>query len=168
MVRVFLALWIPVLLLTACGRGAVVQPAAPTQYVPPRSATSTAESQQATQRAAEATATPEPGSAAALPGDPAAGEVLFVTFQAQANFACNSCHHAASEDRLIGPGLLHVGQRAATRVEGQSAEEYLRNSILHPNDYVVPDYPANLMPLVYVDIFTEEEVNNLVAYLLTL
>lgn|SRR5690606_26875788 len=103
-----------------------------------------------------------------LTGDPDNGRTIFQTFYPQANFACNTCHLADSEAQLIGPGLMNVGERAATRVEGQSAEEYLRNSILHPSDYVVEGFPDMLMPQVYGDVFTEEEINDLIAYLLTL
>ncbi len=124
------------------------------------------------------TNTPEPTDAPAettggegetvLTGDPVNGQALFQTFVPEANFACNTCHLVDSEAQLIGPGLLNVGIRAATRVEGQTAEEYLHNSILHPSDYVVENYPDMLMPQVYATVFSEDEINDLVAYLFTL
>lgn len=101
-------------------------------------------------------------------GDPANGQTLFTTFYAEANFACNTCHLVDSESQLIGPGLLNVATRAETRVDGQSTVEYIHNSIVHPSDYVVEGYPDMLMPQVYGEIFTEEEINDLVAYLFTL
>lgn len=106
--------------------------------------------------------------AVAVSGDPAAGEELFNLYIDAAAFSCANCHLVDSEDRLVGPGMLGLGELAATRVEGQSAAEYLRNSILHPNDYVVDTYPENLMPGVYADELSEEDLDNLVAYLLTL
>lgn len=45
---------------------------------------------------------------------------------------------------------------------------YLHSSIVDPAAYIVPGFVAGLMPETYADIFTEEEINNLVAYLLTL
>jgi cytochrome c2 len=45
---------------------------------------------------------------------------------------------------------------------------YLHTSIVDPSAYIVPGFVAGLMPETYADIFTEEEINNLVAYLLTL
>lgn len=103
-----------------------------------------------------------------LTGDPINGQTLFQTFVPEANFACNTCHLVDSEAQLIGPGLLNVSVRAATRVEGQTAEEYIRNSITHPSDYVVQNYPDMLMPQVYANVFTEDQINDLVAYLFTL
>lgn len=100
--------------------------------------------------------------------DPAHGEVLFGTFYAEASFACSNCHNNASEDRLVGPGLLNIAERATTRVDGISAEQYIFTSILHPNDYLVETYVADLMPKVYGDLLSEQEQYDLVAYLLTL
>lgn len=101
-------------------------------------------------------------------GDPAIGQELFNEFRAEVNFACATCHYPDKEEQLVGPGMLGLGERAATRVEGLSATEYLRNSILHPSDYVVENFPDLLMPQVYADLFTEEQINNLIAYLKTL
>ena len=116
----------------------------------------------------EAEATEEVTGTAELPGDPAIGETLFNEFQAQAGYSCAQCHLVDSETQLIGPGLLGIPERAAERVDGQSAMEYIRNSILHPSDYVVGTFPDNLMPQNFGDIFTEEEVDHLVSYLMTL
>ncbi|MBZ0298410.1 MAG: c-type cytochrome [Anaerolineae bacterium] len=46
--------------------------------------------------------------------------------------------------------------------------EYLRTSILDPNAFIVPGFPDNLMPKNFGEIFTEDEINDLIAYLLTL
>lgn len=48
------------------------------------------------------------------------------------------------------------------------AVEYIRTSIVDPSAYVVPGFPDMLMPHSYAEIFTEEEIDDLVAYLLTL
>ncbi|MAS32942.1 MAG: hypothetical protein CL610_02970 [Anaerolineaceae bacterium] len=167
MYRALYAILFLVPLLAACGRGEIVQPTTPTVYVAPRSATATAEAQQA---AAATAAAPEAGESttAEVIGDVANGQTLFTTFQAEANFACNTCHLADSESQLVGPGLLHISERAATRVDGQTAVAYIHNSIVNPHDYVVEGYPDNLMPGVYADIFSEEQINDLVAYLMTL
>ena len=77
---------------------------------------------------------------------------------------------------LIGPSMIGIADRAGTRVAGQSAEEYLHNSILLPNDYLVPNTDtrifaaggASLMFQQYADYLSDEDVNNLVAYMLTL
>ncbi len=104
----------------------------------------------------------------ALPGDPANGQVLFNELQPEAGFACATCHRVDSEDKLIGPGLLNISDHADHFQPGQKAEDYLRDSITDPGSFVVPDYPDMLMPRIYGAIFTEQEVNDLVSYLLTL
>jgi cytochrome c2 len=103
-----------------------------------------------------------------LTGDPVAGEALFNEFINEVAFACSTCHHVDSEERLIGPGLEGISTRAANRVEGQQAIEYLRVSITHPSDYIVTDYPDQLMPQTYSDVFTEEQIDDLVAYMMSL
>jgi hypothetical protein len=120
-----------------------------------------------TEAATEAAADPS-GDTTGPGGDAANGEVLFTTFQPAVSFACNTCHLVNAEAQLIGPGLLNIGTRAAERVPGQSAEEYIRSSILHPSEFVVSGFPDLLMPQVYATIFTEDQINDLVAYLYTL
>jgi mono/diheme cytochrome c family protein len=107
-------------------------------------------------------------SSESVPGDAAHGEELFNTFQAQVSFACATCHHFDSEDRLIGPGLLNISTRAETRVEGESAYDYIHNSIVNPSAFVVPDYPDGLMPQIYSQILTEQDIEDIIAYLYTL
>jgi hypothetical protein len=53
-------------------------------------------------------------------------------------------------------------------VSGVSAEDYLRQSILEPDAYLVKGYPASVMPKVWGEQLSEEQVNGLVEYLLTL
>jgi len=160
-------------LLGACGRGAPVIPTTPTPFVPSGGLTATAQTEQDNAAATQAAASPDEPTevAAASIGDLEAGQQLFNTMYAEAGFACATCHDPNTQNRLIGPGLQGIGEIAATRVEGQTAEEYLHDSIVDPNAYLVegdPEYPENLMPQIYNDLFTEEEINNLVAYLLTL
>ena len=101
-------------------------------------------------------------------GFPAEGATIFTTMYSQVNFACATCHYPNQEAQLIGPGLLNISLRAESRVAGQTAEEYIRNSILHPGAYVVESFPDGLMPQVYGDFLTPEEINDLIAYLFTL
>lgn len=111
---------------------------------------------------------------ASVDGDPVNGDALFHEVRAEVGFACATCHNPASTQRLIGPGLQGIGERAATRVEGLTAVEYIHNSILHPNDHIAPSedggpaYPSNLMPQIYETVWTEQQLNDIIAYLLTL
>jgi cytochrome c2 len=101
-------------------------------------------------------------------GDPDHGQELFNTFQPDAGYMCATCHWADREDRLIGPGLLNIGSRAATRVEGQNAIQYLYTSIVNPGAYVVEEFPDGLMPQNWTQIYSQQDINDLIAYLLTL
>ncbi len=101
-------------------------------------------------------------------GDPEHGQALFNTFQPDAGYMCATCHWTDKEDRLIGPGLLDIGTRAGSRVEGQNAVQYLYNSIVNPGAYLVEGFSDGLMPRNWAQIYTQEEINDIIAYLLTL
>jgi cytochrome c2 len=101
-------------------------------------------------------------------GDPVKGKEYFNTVRTEVNFACATCHHFDTEAQLIGPGLLNVSVRAASRVPGMSAYDYIHTSIVNPSAFVVPGFPDGLMPKVYKDIWTEEQINDIIAYLYTL
>jgi len=70
--------------------------------------------------------------------------------------------------RLVGPSWYNVGDHAVTRVPGQSPGFYLYNSILLPNEYLNETYPANVMPMNYGEIIPQEDLADIVAYLLSL
>jgi cytochrome c2 len=148
---------------TAAPATATTAPAEPTAAPTEEEAAAPAEEEAAP--AADGGAAPDPASV----GDPAAGETLFNKAIIGTAAGCKTCHYVdASRGDFTGPNQANVANEAGTRVEGQSAVEYLRNSIVNPNDYVVEGYSAGVMPLNYGDLLSEEEVNDLVAYLLTL
>lgn len=95
------------------------------------------------------------------------GETLFNQMTGT-GFACATCHNAANDQRLVGPGFAGLPMTAENRLDGVVAERYLYNSIIHPNDYVVESYPESVMPPTYEEIFSEDELHDLVAYLMTL
>lgn len=95
--------------------------------------------------------------------DPTNGEALLVM-----GVPCTSCHNFDSENMLVGPGMLNIPTRAESRIEGVVAERYLYNSIVHPNDYIVEGFSQGVMPQVYTDLFSENELLDIVAYLMTL
>jgi cytochrome c551/c552 len=104
------------------------------------------------------TVVPEAPSVAAA--DATNGEALFT---AQ---GCSGCHSTGANS-VVGPGLSGVGVRAETRVEGQSAIDYLTLAITYPNDFLVPDYPA-IMPGNFGSSMSETEISDLVAYLISI
>lgn len=93
----------------------------------------------------------------------AGGEVDLVA-QGEELFAatCAGCHGATAG---AGPALVGMADRAATRVEGQSAEEYLHESIVNPGAFVVEGY-SNIMPGGYGDQYSDTELDALVAYIM--
>lgn len=81
---------------------------------------------------------------------------------------CGSCHSVADQSIIVGPSLAGVATRAGGRVPNQDAAAYLLNSILRPSDYVVDGFQDGLMPNSFGKKLTGEELDAVVAYLLTM
>lgn len=107
----------------------------------------------------EATAAPTPTI------DPAseAGEGLTLFQQ-----YCGACHATAEGVVIVGPPLAHIATTAETRIEGLSAEEYLREAILYPNSHTVDGFVEGTMRQDFAQVLTSEEVDQLIAYMMTL
>jgi sulfur-oxidizing protein SoxX len=101
-------------------------------------------------------------------GDAAAGEELFAQSSIGSQPGCTTCHSLEAGVTLVGPSLAGVGAEAGTRVSGQSAEEYLQQSIVEPNAHVVQGFAEGIMPAGYGDALTQQQLDDLVAYLLSL
>ncbi len=84
------------------------------------------------------------------------------------DWACSTCHLISNDDGGVGPGMYSLALRAGERVPGQPAELYIYESIIHPNAYIVEGYVENIMPVGYEDIFTEQQLYDISAYLMTL
>jgi NitT/TauT family transport system substrate-binding protein len=97
---------------------------------------------------------------AALPGDPANGEVLFA-----ANH-CAGCHAVDSDAVLVGPSLMGIADETAEEVTDMSVADFLHQSIVDPSAEVAEGFQDGVMPPY--DSLSESEVNDLVAYLMTL
>ncbi len=106
------------------------------------------------------TPTPRP-----VQGDDAADLIL--------NAGCGACHMIGEmgEAHKVGPELTFIREVAGERVPGLTAAEYLRQSILEPNVFIVEDCPngpclANVMPRDYEERLTDEQIEAIVNYLL--
>jgi len=101
-------------------------------------------------------------------GNAANGEKLFT---AQ---GCSACHSLKEGEKIIGPSLYHSGQTSLSRLKdatytgkAQSAEDYIRESILQPNVYVAPGFPAGVMVQDFVQKLAPQDIDDLVAFLMT-
>ena len=102
------------------------------------------------------------------PPDVILGEKLFTDARIGPNTGCQICHSLEPDRRLVGPSLAGIAGVAGDRVSGLTAEQYLRQSILEPDAYVVDGYPAGQMLGGYEETLTNQEIDALVLFLLTL
>jgi cytochrome c2 len=109
-------------------------------------------------------ATPKVDVSSLPAGDPVRGESIF-SESINGAPACSSCH-LLSEETQVGPGMSGFAEQAATRVEGQAAAEYTLTSILSPSRYIVNGF-GNLMYVGYSSKLDEQQLADLIAYLLT-
>lgn len=120
-------------------------------------------------------------------GDPEHGAEIFSTQYSETGFACATCHRVDSEEQLIGPGLLNLTIEMAIELPEFSDEEiveytgvepdasteeiligFIRTSIINPNVFVEEIYPASLMPQNWGEVLSAQDVDDLVAYIVTL
>jgi len=105
------------------------------------------------------------GGAAGGAGDAAAGKALFAQSVIGANPGCITCHSLEAGKTLVGPSMAGIAGRAASTVSGQSAEQYLKQSLTEPDAYVAKGFTKGLMPK---PTLTDKQAADLVAYMLTL
>lgn len=94
------------------------------------------------------------------PGNAANGAKVF------AAKTCSACHTVSSvpgATGAVGPKLDGLGARAASRVSGLGAEDYIKQSIENPTAFVAPGF-APSMPALRASM-NEQEFSDLVAFL---
>jgi nitric oxide reductase subunit C len=109
--------------------------------------------------------------------DPVAqGEALFHATPP----GCAACHSTSPGVAMAGPSMANMAARAETIVQSpdytgaaDNAEGYIRESILEPSAHIVPGelFAVNgmsVMPHNYDEMLTPEQIEHLVAYLMTL
>ncbi len=112
----------------------------------------------------------ETGGETSSVGDAANGERLFneSVIGAASAPGCITCHSLEPGVVIVGPSQSDVGSRAETAVAGLTAEEYLRQSIEEPNAHIAEGFTEGLMHQTYADELTNTQINDLVAFMLTL
>lgn len=99
-------------------------------------------------------------------GSADAGKALFAQTTIGSNAGCVTCH-SLDGSSLIGPSMQGIAGRAGKEVQGQTADQYVRASIVDPNSHAPEGYTVGVMPS-YKDALSDTQLNDLVAYLLTL
>jgi nitric oxide reductase subunit C len=98
------------------------------------------------------------------------GQELYngTTIGAASSPGCITCHSLEEGIRIVGPSHAGLGSRAATVVGGQTAAEYLKESIINPDAHVTEEFAPGTMYGNYGNELTDEQIDALVAYMLTL
>jgi hypothetical protein len=102
-------------------------------------------------------------------GDAVRGKVLY-DGASRPYLGCFQCHEYSN----ITPRMRDLSQRVrqerliAPENVSETVPEYFAESIIHPARYVVPGYPADLMPGNYGQRLSMQDIQDLVAYLMTL
>lgn len=95
-------------------------------------------------------------------GNPTRGEQRF------GEIGCNGCHVINGVGGMIGPDLSQIASRPLRQASRwPSVAAYIEESIRNPQAYVVEGFPAD-MPSAEQLQLTDEDVRDVVAYLLTL
>ena len=101
-------------------------------------------------------------------GNPERGREIFETGAELTTQICSNCHSldGSIDEKHPAPSLQGIAERAGNQADDLSAVEYLRQSIIDPSAYIVEGF-TNDMDNSYKYLLSEEDLNDLIAYLLT-
>lgn len=105
-------------------------------------------------------------------GDAENGQQLYLN-----EGGCGACHTIEGVEGAtgqVGPDHTHIATKAeelAQELGLSGPREYLRQSIVEPNAHVSEDCPtgpctSGIMPANFGDQFSEEQINDMVAFLM--
>lgn len=93
------------------------------------------------------------------PGDNSKGAAIFNAK------GCVGCHSQEKGKRLVGPSFYGAWTHAQNRKPGTGPKEYLYESIVKPNEFIVDTYQSGLMPQNYAVQLSPQEMADLLAWL---
>ncbi len=97
-------------------------------------------------------------------GSPATGELLY-----DAEFGCTDCHRngASAPDTVGTVARIRTERLTMPQFASYTIEEYIVESITRPGDFVVDGYSSGLMPANFGARMTDQQLADIVSYLLT-
>ncbi len=119
---------------------------------------------------------PAPAASGAV-GNASSGDALFhkAVLGKSNGPGCATCHSTEAGKVLVGPSLAGIATDAAGAFKepeykgtAKSASEWLREMLVDPNGELVEGFGPSVMPQNYKTELTDQQINDLVAYLLTL
>ena len=91
--------------------------------------------------------------------DIAAGKALFEETVLEGNAGCITCHSLEPGKTVVGPSLAGIASKG---------KDFIRESIVNPDADITEGFTAGIMPANYGEKLTEEQINRLVEYMMTL
>ncbi len=78
---------------------------------------------------------------------------------------CSDCH-SLDRTQVYAPSFMEISEHWSEQAEGMTVEEYVRQSIVDPQAHIEGDFPY-AMPLNYGKVLAEDQIGDLIAFLLT-
>lgn len=106
----------------------------------------------------------------ALTGDAEVGKALYEGTQrteGKARLGCSSCHAGGAQAPATDQTMANINnlRLADPALAGYTAEKYLVESIIYPNEYVVTGYASGVMPQNYATQLSAQDLAHIIAYL---
>jgi len=90
--------------------------------------------------------------------------------QLATNVGCAACH-SIDGTVIVGPSWLGIFGSEESLTDGTTVtvdEAYLHDSIVNPNDQIVAGFAPNIMPQVFGQTLSDEQINDLIEYIKSL
>ena len=102
---------------------------------------------------------------ASAPKDP-----VLIGQQLTSLYGCSTCH-STDGPKKIGPTWYKLFNSTVTLTDGtqvKADENYIHTSIVDPNKQIVQGFTPNVMPATFSKALTEDQIQDLIAYIKTL